>query len=996
MNNRSLGVAVIDHRGWDDGAYALWASGPDLALRFRYANNLLSWTMPLVAKGHRSLALAAYDPRGDAAAAAPVDEDDPAVKNAIANSGRPLGRARIDFIAHRYGDMGLDVVKDWQLTYDGPHHPAHGMSAQNGKPMSSAKEWVKALWESKHEALSIDGTWGSPVGLRVMGAWIVPGFDKFRDELSEAERRRATALLLFQAYYAASEGVSPMLRVLKGHPNFMADWKYPLLAGTYLFPQHPQARAWADQFQQLMHLMGTFWVRPDVNAWEAKGGRWCESIAVYNWAFLEPSVKADDMGRAYDGRPRMATEGIARHGDYLVGIATAPVKLGKDGETNDVPSGTALTPANGFQRIHPAQGAHGGRRAVPGSAYELGDALDRYRPHTAEHLRWLSRRPGQEGRDQGTNPRLTSAKYTGYGIVLRAAVDTPDEVSVFLQQIDKGPNYRWGFANEGGCGDLYYYAAGKSFSGHLGEDTGDRRTTDAELTCNTGVYKDQTFRGIGMNELTEPLYDLEAAQFATLLPRQRQEPYAWPEYQSRSALLVGADYVLTFDVLNGCSRTAWSYLKDQDAEPVLQPLRGEVGFKVRQETTGRGHAGGTSISQRFDCYKGAGDRVLLASHKPGVTGANRKLGGGEVVEVLQGKGAAEVRDHVVLQREDGLIEDKALTFQGRTGLVRRRAGAVSDLVLVQGTRVAADGYALTVSRDDLGVSATVTGPDDLRGVAFGRQGGTLTITRPGKGTVRVAIDGAPVEARQNDQNLVIDLPPGRHRWQVTTGPIEPMPAQITASEARKDGVRIQVASVSSATAYTVERSDDGGTTWTAVGQVQDGAFTLSGVAAPAKLHLRIVAKNGTVAARPGRDWPVRVTGQPVPAPAGLRLALGQDRVDATWGEILGAKAYVLYRQRAGETTWQEVYRGPAQAFTDNLAGVRPAAEVEAPVTPWATYAVAAVDGVGESPRSETVPADPASWATWQAPVPPIFRRQTTYWLPPYVRPTQVPDPFYPR
>ena len=46
--------------------------------------------------------------------------------------------------------------------------------------------------------------------------------------------------------------------------------------------------------------------------------------------------------------------------------------------------------------------------------------------------------------NSGTNPHLRSRKYTGYGIVLRSAVDTPAEVSIHLQQIDQGPNYRWG------------------------------------------------------------------------------------------------------------------------------------------------------------------------------------------------------------------------------------------------------------------------------------------------------------------------------------------------------------------------------------------------------------------------------------------------------------------------------------------------------------------------------------------------------------------------
>lgn len=59
--------------------------------------------------------------------------------------------------------------------------------------------------------------------------------------------------------------------------------------------------------------------------------------------------------------------------------------------------------------------------------------------------------------------------------------------------------------------------------------------------------KNGEFRTIGMNELTAPLYDLGVAQFAELLPATGKDLYSWPEYQSRSILLVGTDYYLIFD-----------------------------------------------------------------------------------------------------------------------------------------------------------------------------------------------------------------------------------------------------------------------------------------------------------------------------------------------------------------------------------------------------------------------------------------------------------------
>jgi hypothetical protein len=175
--------------------------------------------------------------------------------------------------------------------------------------------------------------------------------------------------------------------------------------------------------------------------------------------------------------------------------------------------------------------------------------------------------------NRGTNPHLRTSKYTGYGVVLRAAVDTPQEISIHLQQIDDGPNYRWGVAAEGGCGVVYFFANGKGYSHNGPEDQGDRSAQDTDFCTNFGAWRpvplpiaDQsamaqklfshhdggasgTFRAIGQNVLSQPVHDLEIAQFAELRSRQGEEAYSWPEYISRSVLLAGCEYFLLYDRL---------------------------------------------------------------------------------------------------------------------------------------------------------------------------------------------------------------------------------------------------------------------------------------------------------------------------------------------------------------------------------------------------------------------------------------------------------------
>ncbi len=1016
-NGRAIGVAVLDAGNWDDREYAVWAAHETLAVRFRYADGVLHWLWPL-AGGSREMAVAAYDFRtaGKACGEAFERWQHTSSIAAVANTGVAPGKAWTGFINSRYGGMSLDVVKDWQLSYpELARQPGlETLPANKGREMQSVDGYLKAIW-GDNELVKAEGNWVSPVSLRIMSAWVVPGFNKWRTQMKPEDRERVEALILFHAYSAAREEVSPMRHLLKGHPNFMADWKYPLMAGAFLFPEHPMAKEWADQFEKLLELMGVFYVRPPVKAWEAAGGRWTENIGTYNWAFIQPAIYANELGKLFDGRDRWPNPGFALHGSYLTGIVTAPVKLGIDGAPLDVKPGTPLTGENGFQRIHPPQGAHSGRRAIPAAAENFGQSLLRYQPLTGEHLLWACQRPagtavGVDGEElpdhkpatnHGTNPRLTSKKFTGYGIVMRAAVDTPEEIAVFLQQIDKGPNYRWGFGNEGGGGDIYYYAGGKSYSGHMMEDAGDRRVTDAEVTCNTGVYKDSTFRGIGMNDLTEPFYNLESAQFAELLPREGPDAYSWPEYKSRAVLLVGSDYIITFDAVNSMSRMSWNTVKGQDEMPTIIPIRGETAFRTTQNTTS-GHLG-TSESQRFEPYKGGGDRMALVTHRKDVKVLSRGKNQHEALTKVETPAGT---DFIFLQRDNFTCNEDGVVFSGRAGVIRKNQSGQTELNLFHGTRIGTEKLTLLVDNPNLGISAIFTKPEEAAGTFFSRKGGNLTLTlpeTPGAGT-QFYVDGAAVEARQDGSNLTIQLPPGEHRWQLTAGPVEPMPPQIVRSENQSDGAVLYIGPAASAEKYRIEKSEDNGLTWNQVGETTKPEFRFTGLAPGKKVHVLAIATNQGRTSRPGRDYPIYVTAKPPEPPAGLELALDKDKVRATWGEVLGASSYILHRRKAGESNWQEVYRGTERscenaapgvipAFAD--PGLEPAAHRFSPAPTIYEYAVSAVDGVGKGPLSLSVDTDPASWRNWNPATPLVYKRQSAYWLPPYVLPEQVPPPSYP-
>lgn len=1014
---RAVGIAVLDGSRWDDGEYCIWASNDTLSVRFNFNKGLLSWRLPLAGRS-RSLIIAAYNSRiaGQNLGEAFKRWRGVASAASVANRGVGADKSWISFLNSRQGGFSLDVVKDWHLedkdrTPQG--EPQSFPVKENVPELASLDAYLKALW-ADNELLRVEANWFSPVSLRMMSKWVIPGYYRFQSQMTPEQRRRASALILLHTYLASREELSPMLHVLKGHPNFMTDWKYPLLAGAFLFPSHPLASEWADQYEKMIQLMSVFHVRPDVKAWEARGGRWTENIGIYNWAFLAPAMQANQLGHAFDGRERMANPGLALHAAYLSGIVSAPVKLGQDGAPFAFTPGIELTTANGFQRIHPPQGAHSARRHIPGAAEELGEALLRYAPLEAEHLFWIAQRPsggpsdfegnpsglGRTEVNKGTNPRLRSAKYTGYGFVFRAAVDTPEEIAVFLQQIDKGPNYRWGFGNEGGGGDVYYYAGGNSFAGHLGEDAGDRRVTDAELTSNTGVYKDYAFRGIGMNDLTEPLYDLESAQFAEILARPGPDAYSWPEYESRSVLLMGNDYIITFDTVNNPSRISWNTVKGQDKMPFILPIRGEQAFRTTQ--TSIANRFGTSESIRIEPYKGAGDRMTLVSHRDDFTAKNSSdLDTAAITEIRSPRGI----DTIFQMRSPFRSEKKGQVFAGRVGVIRAWKDGRTELALFKGESIGTKQLQIEIDNPDLGVSAAFTNPEESTGHFFSRTGGNLTLTLEKPVTSQFYVNGQPVKSRVNGNSLTVHLPSGGGRWQLTAGPVEPMPPEITTSVARSDGVQLFFPSVPSACSYRIERSDDTGLTWTTIGESQDTAFVVTGVAPGTKFHARVIAINGTTSSRPSKDYPVYVTGKPLEPPVGLSLVLGPERVEATWGSVLGAREYVLYRRALGQTTWHEVYRGPNPTHIDHAPGVQssnrfPGTEAAAKLYPEKAkviyeYAVTAVDDVGESIHSSLADTNPASWRNWYPDTPLVFKRRTAYWLPPYVTPEQVPPESYP-
>lgn len=1015
----ALGVFIDDAAAWQDHEYAYEVQSTALQVRFHYQDRRFSWRWPLT-RGRRSTCVAFY----------PHDLDKQAMRDferaarGVEHKGLTyqVGRAYTShtlFLHNRYGILHLDTVKDWVLEYPSyGHHPpvllSDGMIHQPGelerRVMASGYLSTLPIFGARE-----NGGGGpvpgrnivnfSPVPSRQLTANWVGGFNSSFAAMDERQRRRLTAAFLFLAYVHMGDNYMPLVPMLGGHPNFLADVKGGMAAASFLFPDHPMAPVWADQWEKCVELNTRFNTRPAVRAWDAQAGRWTENLGTYVWAFLHPSLRTAFLLRQYDGVERFLSPQLADVARWLVNALSAPFH----GETEEgfrvlqqFDNGRqwcVLAPGQGPRRVHPPQGAHSERRIPPASLFLLGHALRQYAPLAAEYAMWASRPTDQDAEtpldapktwqrmyelspNPGTNPRLRSAKFTGYGIVLRAAVDTPNELSVHLQQIDESPNYRWGRTGEGNCGALYFFAAGRAFSHNGPEDAGDRVHPDAAFSTNFAVLKDGAFRSLGMNVLARPLYDLGPGQFAELIPRPAPGAYSAPEYQGRSVLLAGHHYFVLYDQVQSSSvrhRLSW-FVRHGEQLPFMTHLRGEAPRRTPQRTD---HTHGVWL-------EGAGDSLVLVTHRPGIQAESTPFG-------------ARVRfddtlDLVFRHPEPVRYSSGETHFEGTAGLIRTTGQRV-EFALFHGTRLAVPGLAIETEDTDLGFGGALVPGQAPRGVFYTLKPSSVRLTAPAWPEAHFYVDGVPVPARRQAGALVIHLEPGRHHWEFTRGLPVPVAPAILRTENHPGGARVFVSAVPSATSYRLELSEDAGQTWSPLRTALTPSFDITDLP-ERKFHLRAVALNAGHESEPGPDYPLYVTRRPPLPPDGLRVELSNGAATLTWGEVLGVREYRLYVRRKGSLPFRLLYRGLDRVFTDRRPAIQPCHPIPGPAAkpPAADifeYVVTAWNPNGESPRSRPADTDPASWRNWSPAPPEPFRRlyssQPIYPPNPHPWPRHYPD-----
>jgi hypothetical protein len=1024
---------VTDPAQWRGARYSVWQPTPEQNVRFRFADGKLSWWWPYV-EGVRTTAIAVFPTATGAAETARVtdryvaqtrDGRRPFTGNILYNvADMPLRYGVL--LRSWYGALDLDRVKAWTLRYPEPGHGAFPL-------LDGLPDTIERLRDDiSHSVLML-----YPLGLNlgvmnISHRAIMPLLQRYahlRDQCTAGQRAQIDALLLLCAYLNNGDELAPLISCLGGTPNMAADSLAVPAEISALFPRHPTAAAWRDRFGKAVALHAFFYERPPLPTVGALGGRWTESLATYHWAHLLPLTTAALLTKPVDGIRRLAVPGMEARTEWLTGQLTAPI---------DNPNPTwrvrweAPAGRTGLERQFPAHGAHSsGTTTVPPAMLTLlAEQLNTYAPLAAEHLRWIASQvtstdkgewatnPLQQAvlktlpPDHGTPPLLQSESYTGHGFVLRAGVGTPHELSLHLDQVDAGPNYRWGNTGEGGSGLLSFYAGGKVWTGHESENVGDHTIEDTVGHTTFGVWKDGAYRSIGANVLERPLLDVGVAQLAEITARQAA-PYAAPQYTRRAVLLVGTDYFLVRDDASGPGRFSWFIAKDLSFPKLvfLSPpaIRADHWSEVR-----------TRMSRGImrDTPRESKQSVVLVTHKlNGVSLRDRTVqpvpefasepifevrGAGSAPEDIYHVAAPQSDDRVFFSRGPLRFIHGDQRFEGEIGVIRSTAHGGHELALLRGSRIAAGPVDLAVTRGAVALSATFTDATEIRGQYCAPSGsGQLQLNFQPAAGAAFYVDGVPVQKLAGGPGETVDLSVGTHLWEVTSGaPVPPRPV-IMRTENFASGAQVIAQPQRGVAKWQVEVSTDEGKTWNPQGEFPAmGEARISGLVSGRKYLVRLVGVNGARRGDPSAAYPLYVSDQPPAAPAGLALELGRGEATASWGEVLGAARYRLLRRVAGSRTgWTKVYEGPERHFCDRSAdAVTPPLPVplEQPsASILYEYAVQAVNENGAGPLSAAVDTDPGAWRNWwPAQNHHVYQRRTGYLVPPFVSPAAVvPDQY---
>lgn len=902
-SDTTVGAFMGDCTRWDDGAFAIQTNNRTNAVHFyvhETEKNQFVWKYPLN-NGTRQTCIAIY-------------ESEKRLKPKMGSHIREL------LFWNYY--LPLDMYKDWIFEYDdsAEKYPKYfrredfDFDLEYMRPGEFYNEYSS---EYKKEGLPeadalvpmicacriIREPWSyGPVWSRVFGE-LIPIFDLRADEMKREDFVRYRNICILFAYISMNENNFPTRHNFAGHTNFMLDYISIVGLAAAMFPTHPDAGKWKSYYHRAVLLTMKLYVRPDVKAWSARGGRSAENLGCYSWAGLRHVLSTGEMmSCSLDENPALH-KNFVKWADWFLNSMSAPI--------------------NG-RRAFPPLGAHAGGHILnpyyPTFWFRLmGNMLKNYAPLTAEQIfrvcpseplvqleawkndLWSYMNKKSDWGNTGITPDLKSAKYTGYGCLLRSHVNEDKEMCVFLQQIDEGPNYRWGSSCSGGCGNIYYYADNKRYSDNRKEDVGDDVMADADVSCTFAVLQDHTYKSVGKNELTYPLSDFGFCQYA----RVNAGSYSDEEYKYRSVLMADNDYIAIYDAVKRCrtqGRFSWFSNVEDEMPQIYQLKPGLEAREVRPPQIAVNGAEYNHVSNDVDIkvdtrgvmFDGRGDFFTVVSHRKDLEVQSREYGA-----VIKKDGCTDyVFDlpHSIKATED------AVFFDGRVGFVRVYGSSEYDMAIIDGNAIGALGTRLEAEPCSEHFSMSLS---KRNGRMFGKCEGKARVRIFDKelSGYRLYINSEPVSFGGSELEL------DSCTWELTAS--EPAPSEISGIRycENPNGVRISW-QAKACGEYIVKV---GAEEYTVPVPYLDLQLDKG------KYIITVCGKNGEMTGKESSEYPMYITKSVPNRVEGLLVSRHSEFFEISWGEQLGIKQYTLWRS-CGDGEAEPIYSGEACEYRDEAVG----------------------------------------------------------------------------
>jgi hypothetical protein len=198
----------------------------------------------------------------------------------------------------------------------------------------------------------------------------------------------------------------------------------------------------------------------------------------------------------------------------------------------------------------------------------------------------------------------------------------------------------------------------------------------------------------------------------------------------------------------------------------------------------------------------------------------------------------------------------------------------------------------------------------------------------------------------------------------------PIPAKpVITNIVQGNGIcEVDFHAVAGADCYQIQISQDFGETWNTVIETKEVRCLVEGLVNDVKYFVRVCGKNDSKSGPYSHEYPVYPSNEKPLSPEGLDVIIKGDDLYFSWGKVLGAGSYRLYKKDSNGGT-QTVYSGDESGFACKRA-------CDGAIS---SYAVSAVNLCGEGePSPFEINDDPASLRNYKPLIDSYFNRNSLY------------------